>query len=83
LKIDITFDDNLNQSEEDDQLFEQYNLITSGLENKNHLGLASCKLIKNYVENYKCLKEVSIVLKQFLARMGLNSPYHGKFNQSL
>jgi len=56
-------------------------MVTSGLENKNHLGLASCKLIKNYVENYKCLKEVSIVLKQFLARMGLNSPYHGKLKQ--
>lgn len=77
LKIDITFDDNLNQTEEDD-IFDPFSMVTSNLENKSHQGLASCKLIKNYVENYKCLKEVAIVLKQFLARMGLNSPYHGK-----
>ena len=53
------------------------------IEQKTHLGIASCKLIKHYVENYKCLKEVSIVLKQFLARMGLNSPYHGKYSNLL
>ena len=48
---------------------------TNLTEQKTHLGLASSKLIKNYVENYKCLKEVSIILKQFLAKMELNSPY--------
>lgn len=46
-----------------EDLYDEFSMPTSGLENKNHLGLASCKLIKNYVENYKCLKEVSIVLK--------------------
>ena len=53
--------------------------INGGLnEHKTHLGLASCKLIKHYVETYKCLKEVSIVLKLFLSTLNLNSPYHGK-----
>lgn len=88
LKIDITFDDNINQNDDDEDFIVEQQFNSSSekpqsftntiLENKNHLGLASCKLIKNYVENYKCLKEVAIVLKQFLARMGLNSPYHGK-----
>lgn len=82
LKIDITFDDNLNQS--DDFLFGnisgsygQNNIYGAGLEQKSHQGLASCKLIKSYVEEYKCLKEVSIILKLLLAKLGLNSPYHG------
>jgi DNA polymerase sigma len=83
LKIDITFDDNLNQS--DDYLFGnlsnygQNNIYGAGLEQKSHQGLASCKLIKSYVEDYKCLKEVSIILKLLLAKLGLNSPYHGKY----
>jgi hypothetical protein len=74
LKIDITFDDNINQTDEEEDLMleQQFNsssekvtqsFTNTILENKNHLGLASCKLIKNYVENYKCLKEVAIVLK--------------------
>lgn len=80
LKIDITFDDNTNQNEEElesDFVIENGLYTPTNIENKNHLGLASCKLIKTYVENYKCLKEVSIILKQFLAKMNLNSPYHG------
>lgn len=48
------------------------------MENKTHLGISSCKLIKHYVESYKCLKEVSIVLKLYLSALQLNSPYHGK-----
>jgi len=72
LKIDITFDDNINQTDEEEDLMleqqfnsssEKQSFSSTILENKNHLGLASCKLIKNYVENYKCLKEVAIVLK--------------------
>mmetsp|Transcript_10150 Transcript_10150/g.15489 ORF Transcript_10150/g.15489 Transcript_10150/m.15489 type:complete len:87 (-) Transcript_10150:337-597(-) len=39
--------------------------------------MASCKLIKYYVEYYKGLKEVSIVLKQMMACHNLNSPYQG------
>ena len=73
LKIDITFDDNLNV---DNNSLKQNQLFDANMP-KTHQGLASCKLIKNYVEHYKCLKEVSIILKQFLSRMELNSPYHG------
>lgn len=103
LKIDITFDDNLSQVDQEDyeigMLLSNPNLgggytpphyylakqgggITYGgiIEQKTHLGIASCNLIKYYVENYKCLKEVSIILKKFLAIMGLNSPYHGKYS---
>jgi len=53
--------------------------VPSSIAPKTHQGLESCKLIKYYVENYKCLKEVAIILKQFLSKMDLNSPYHGKF----
>ena len=49
------------------------------LEQKTHLGIASCRLITTYVESYKCLKEVAIILKMFLARHNFNSPYLGKF----
>lgn len=84
MKIDITFDDSANQEEED-----QFDFATGTLQRDNsygfsfeqntHKGLASCRLIKNYVEHYKCLKEVSIILKCFLVKMDLNSPYHGKY----
>jgi len=47
------------------------------LEQKTHLGIASCRLISLYVESYKCLKEVAIILKMFLARHNFNSPYLG------
>lgn len=33
--------------------------------------------MKYFVDNYKCLKDVCIVLKLFLGRMGLNQPYLG------
>lgn len=87
LKIDITFDDNMNASKEGDTSAQDQQPYTADISNallfninqKTHQGLASSQLIKNYVEHYKCLKEVSIILKQFLARMDLNSPYHGKF----
>ena len=84
LKIDITFDDNQGNNKPEDAAFalqniQEGNFINSALNQKTHQGLASSQLIKYYVEHYKCLKEVSIILKQFLARMDLNSPYHGKY----
>jgi hypothetical protein len=84
LKIDITFDDSANQEEEDhfDYASGTLQRDTSygfSFEQNTHKGLASCRLIKNYVEHYKCLKEVSIILKCFLVKMDLNSPYHGKY----
>lgn len=87
LKIDITFDDNMNtekttapfmQAQQPYVVDMVNNTMMFNINQKTHQGLASSLLIKNYVENYKCLKEVSIILKQFLARMDLNSPYHGK-----
>lgn len=44
---------------------------------KSHLGLASCSLLKKYVQSYPYLREVTILLKRFLAEHELNSPYHG------
>lgn len=79
MKIDITFDDSTDAAEEND--FEFMHGSTSygfnSFEQNTHKGLASCRLIKHYVEDYKCLKQVSIILKLFLAKMDLNSPYHG------
>lgn len=85
LKIDITFDDNMDPAKSsslstNQEAFVQDmpNPMLFNINQKTHQGLASSQLIKNYVEHYKCLKEVSIILKEFLARMDLNSPYHGK-----
>uniref|UniRef100_A0A7S3CH89 Poly(A) RNA polymerase mitochondrial-like central palm domain-containing protein n=1 Tax=Strombidium rassoulzadegani TaxID=1082188 RepID=A0A7S3CH89_9SPIT len=99
LKIDITFDDNLESGKYDvDDFYHYISGFTSPhmsltqqphnhsyysahygshFQQKSHQGLASCKLIKHYVEKYRCLKEVAIVMKQFLAKMGLNQPYLG------
>ena len=45
---------------------------------KTHLGMASCDLLKKYVESYPCLREVGILLKEFLSLHDLNSAYRGK-----
>ena len=45
---------------------------------KTHLGMESCKLLKQYTSTYPCLKEVGILLKQFLSLHDLNSAYRGK-----
>jgi len=44
-----------------------------------HQGMVSCNVIKEYVHNYPCLKEVVLLLKRFLAINNLNSAYQGKF----
>lgn len=44
---------------------------------KTHLGLASCKLLKDYVRNYPHLKKVAVLLKHFLAVNNLNIAYLG------
>jgi len=44
---------------------------------KTHLGIASCNLLKEYVTTYPCLREVGILLKEFLAIHDLNSAYRG------
>ena len=45
---------------------------------KTHLGIASCNLLKEYTSTYPCLREVGILLKQFLSIHDLNSAYLGK-----
>ena len=45
---------------------------------KTHLGMASSDLLKKYVESYPCLREVGILLKEFLSLHDLNSAYWGK-----
>lgn len=50
---------------------------------KTHLGIASCNLVKDYVNAYPCLREVSILLKQFLAVNDFNVAYKGKQYPSL
>jgi non-canonical poly(A) RNA polymerase PAPD5/7 len=47
---------------------------------KMHQGMVSCNVIKEYVQNYPCLKEVVLLLKRFLAVNNLNSAYQGKFH---
>jgi len=39
--------------------------------------LQSCSLVQYYIANYRNLKEVSILLKKFLAIHNFNSPYYG------
>ena len=45
---------------------------------KTHLGVASCNLLKEYTSSYPCLREVGILLKEFLSIHDLNSAYLGK-----
>jgi len=45
---------------------------------KTHLGIASCNLLKDYTSTYPCLREVGILLKEFLSIHDLNSAYRGK-----
>ena len=45
---------------------------------KTHLGIASCDLLKDYTAMYPCLKEVGVLLKEFLSLHDLNSAYLGK-----
>ena len=45
---------------------------------KTHLGIASCNLLKDYTSSYPCLREVGILLKEFLSIHDLNSAYRGK-----
>ena len=45
---------------------------------KTHLGIASCNLLKEYTSTYPCLREVGILLKEFLSIHDLNSAYRGK-----
>lgn len=45
---------------------------------KTHLGIASCDLVKDYVGAYPCLREVGILLKEFLNEHELNVAYKGK-----
>jgi len=44
---------------------------------KTHLGIASCNLLKDYTSTYPCLREVGILLKEFLSIHDLNSSYRG------
>ena len=61
LKIDITFVDNMSNIKTDLFAMPEPNFFF--INQKSHQGLASSQLIKFYVEHYKCLKEVSIILK--------------------
>ena len=45
---------------------------------KTHLGIASCNLLKDYTASYPCLREVGVLLKEFLSLHDLNSAYLGK-----
>lgn len=44
---------------------------------KTHLGIQSCELVQRYLCDYPNLKEVAILLKKFMANLGLNCPYLG------
>lgn len=49
---------------------------------KTHLGIASCLLLKDYTSTYPCLKEVGVLLKEFLSLHDLNSAYRGKYHRA-
>ena len=80
LALDITFDDsdganNANSYKVTMNTIPDFNPIgmhehfgpPSQTQTKTHLGLASCNLLKEYVNNYPCLREVAILIKKFLA----------------
>lgn len=45
---------------------------------KMHQGMVSCNVLKEYVRNYPCLREVALLLKRFLSVNNLNNAYLGK-----
>lgn len=44
---------------------------------KMHQGMVSCDVLKEYVRNYPCLREVALLLKRFLSVNNLNNAYLG------
>lgn len=87
LSVDITFDDspvhaykyhNLGQS----MIMSPDAMHHSFYDNqpKTHLGLQSCSLVQRYIQDYKSLKQVAILMKQFLSIHNFNSPYYGKLS---
>ena len=42
------------------------------------MGIKSCELLSEYTATYPCLREVGILLKEFLSLHDLNSAYRGK-----
>jgi hypothetical protein len=71
-----------NQNYASDQLIpEEQSFVPPSYQQKQktHLGLASCRLIKDYVSTYPHLKEVGILLKTFLQVHDLNKAYLGKY----
>ncbi|CDW86887.1 UNKNOWN [Stylonychia lemnae] len=78
LSVDITFDDS-SSSQNLNAMSQNYFTDIMGTMNntKTHLGLQSCSLVQYYIANYQNLKEVSILLKKFLAIHKFNSPYYG------
>jgi len=82
LALDITFDDsdgannaNSYKASMMNPIIQDFNPMgmhehfgpPSQTQTKTHLGLASCNLLKDYVNNYPCLREVAILIKKFLA----------------
>lgn len=43
----------------------------------DHAGLATCSLVRGFVDRYPPLVPLTLVLKQFLSEKGLNDPYTG------
>lgn len=81
LSIDITFDDNGSSNQSHSPYMNNYMMMGDSPQDvsqtQTHLGLASCRLVQWYIQNYRNLKQVAILMKKFLAIHNYNSPYYG------
>lgn len=85
LNVDITFDDSPVVPYKYNQLGQSMSINPDLMNHsffdsqpKTHLGLQSCSLVQRYIQDYKGLKQVAILMKQFLSLHNFNSPYYGK-----
>lgn len=73
LHIDVTFDDSgSNASKLTPNMY-----ASNSYQQKTHLGLQSCAIVKLYTAEYPYLRDVGILLKKFLGNHDLSCTYYG------
>ena len=75
LKIDITYNDQYTNSQEDLQFPLSQALLGGQM---LHMGLKCCHFVKSKLDQLPVLECLTLVLKKFLATRNLNSPFLGK-----
>ncbi len=77
LSVDITFDDSFASLYQSANFYDPIDLSQG---TKTHFGIQTCMIVQNYVQTYRHLKPVAILMKKYLAIHSLNIPYYGGLN---